>query len=199
GHLGVLERAHGVDAGRSDCDPRDERAVVDRARGLERLHPRSERGPPAALHAHARRDAGHDPRVKRFAAAVVLVAVAPTVALALRSVGMPDPNTQAQADGCRRSNIGIFQHVAPNWVYVDDAGSPANGPPPPPLWAGGVASAKHRPYAGAYPTGVDDSLTHTSYDFVMNIRVDPQYADLLGTGNFADSSDEQRRLHVEWE
>ena len=137
--------------------------------------------------------------MKRFAAATVLVAVAPTVAFALRSVQRPDPNTQAHADGCRRSNSGIFQHVAPNWVYVDDAGAPASGPPPPSRWASGVASAKHRPYAGAYPTGVDDSLTHTSYDFVMNIRVDPQYAGLLGTGNAADSSDEQDRLHVEWE
>ncbi len=62
-HLGVLAGAHRLGAGRPGRDPRDERAVVDRPCGLERLHPAPERDARAALPAAARRDAGDNPSV----------------------------------------------------------------------------------------------------------------------------------------
>ena len=46
-HLRLLERADRLGARRPRGDPRHERAVVDRAGGLERLHPRRERRPRA--------------------------------------------------------------------------------------------------------------------------------------------------------
>ena len=56
-HLRLLGRAHRLDAGRADRDPRHEPAVVDRAGGLERLRPRPERDAAAALRRRARRHA----------------------------------------------------------------------------------------------------------------------------------------------
>jgi hypothetical protein len=40
-NLGPLDSLDRLDPGRADRDPRDERAVVDRARRLERVHPRA--------------------------------------------------------------------------------------------------------------------------------------------------------------
>ena len=62
-HLGLLDGAHRLDAGRADRDSRDERALVDRACGLERLHPRPQPGAAAPVRGHARGNAGRDPRV----------------------------------------------------------------------------------------------------------------------------------------
>lgn len=110
----------------------------------------------------------------------------------------PDPNTQAQEDGCGRSAAGLFKKEQPTWVYVNDAGAPADGPAPPPQWARGVASAAPA-WLGAHPTDVDDPVSHDSFDFLVNVQVDAPYDFLLGTGNFAADGEETGRLHTEWE
>ena len=69
---------------------------------------------------------------------VVIAAGATASALAL---SRPDPNSQAQADGCARTFSGVVSHQAPSWAYVNDGDSPATGPPPPPQWATGVVNS----------------------------------------------------------
>ncbi len=62
-HLGLLGCADRLDTGRPDRDPRHERAVVDRARRVERLHPSAEHRSAARLRGGARRDARADQAV----------------------------------------------------------------------------------------------------------------------------------------
>jgi hypothetical protein len=134
----------------------------------------------------------------------MLLAVAAAVLAASAAAG-PDPLTQAALDGCTRDRSSILTKQVPNWVYVGDKDAPATGSPPPFVTASGVASAQYEPDLSAHPTGVDDPLTHTSYDFVFNLRVDAQYASLLGgseadkTGNYAGTDEESARLHIERE
>jgi hypothetical protein len=128
------------------------------------------------------------------------VVVAAGAAVAAFAGTRPDPAAQAQKDGCGRSASGLFQKLQPTWVYVGDAGSPADGPAPPPQWARGLVSANPA-WLGAHPTDVDDPVSHDSFDFLVNVKPDAPYAFLMGTGNFAggDDSEEVGRLHTEWE
>lgn len=134
------------------------------------------------------------------AAGVLLVAT-----VSARTVTGPDPLTQPVADGCTRDRGAIFTHDVPNWAYVNDKDYPASGPPPPQQWAHGVAQSAYDPEMSAHPTGIDDPFTHTSYDFVFNLRADPADAALLagsppdGTGNYAGKDEETGRLHTERE
>jgi hypothetical protein len=128
-----------------------------------------------------------------------------TALIAARALAGPDPLTQPVRDGCARDREAIFLHEVPNWVYVNDGDHPADGPPPPQRWAHGVALSKYKRDLSAHPTGVDDPLTHTSYDFVFNLRADPADSYLLGgsesegNGNYADGNEEAARLHTERE
>jgi hypothetical protein len=126
--------------------------------------------------------------------------VAAGSAIAAFAATRPDPATQALGDGCERTEVGLVQKEAPTWVYVGDAGTKANGPPPPPQVANGVVAATP-PWLGAHPAAIDDPLSHASFDFVANVKPDPSAAFLLGTGNFstADEAEQAGRLHVEWE
>jgi hypothetical protein len=112
----------------------------------------------------------------------------------------PDPATQAQSDGCTRSIGALLRKEAPTWVYVGDASSPADGPAPAPQLATGVASASPV-WLAAHPAGVDDPVSHSSYDFVVNVKPDSSAGFLLGTGNFAGIGETEQagHLHVEWE
>src|SRR5262249_58779029 len=65
-------------------------------------------------------------------------------------------------------------------------------------WASGLVSATPA-WLGAHPASVDDPVTHDSFDFLINVKVDPQYDFLLGTGNFAGEAEETGRVHTEWE
>jgi hypothetical protein len=136
-------------------------------------------------------------------AAVLLGAVA--AALSARALSRPDPLAQAEADGCRRNNTLIFQHQAPNWAYVNDRDTRAAGPPPEPVWLEGTVGSVTRPLFPAHPTGIDNPLTHRSYDFTFDVAPDAEYANLLGgsptarTGNFSDEIEDVGRIHVERE
>ncbi|MDQ5820785.1 MAG: hypothetical protein M3540_05025 [Actinomycetota bacterium] len=142
-------------------------------------------------------------RVLLVAAAVALAAV--VAALSARALSRPDPLVQAEADGCKRNNTLIYQHQAPNWAYVNDRDAPAGGPPPEPVWLEGTVSSEKQPLYPARPTGVDNPLTHLSYDFVFDVAPDTEYQALLGgsptqrTGNFAEEIEDVNRIHVERE
>jgi hypothetical protein len=109
------------------------------------------------------------------------------------AAGGPDSRTQPLADGCVRDDrLGIFGHKVPNWVYVG-GGVVQN------QVLAGVVDSKYQPEKAAEPTGTDDPLTHTSYDFTFNVKPDPGYENLLGSGNFEGQGAESERLHVERE
>lgn len=138
----------------------------------------------------------------------ILVAVAGASLVAVlvaRALAGPDPISQPLQDGCTRDRGAIFTHLVPNWAYVNDGDHPSSGVPPPQQWAHGVAQSAYDPERSAHPTGVDDPFTHTSYDFVFNLKVDAQDASLLagsqadGTGNYAGKDEESGRLHTERE
>ena len=59
--------------------------------------------------------------------------------------------------------------------------------------------SEYQPEKAAEPTGTDDPFTHTSYDFTFNVKPDPGYENVLGTGNFEGQSSETARLHNERE
>ena len=142
-------------------------------------------------------------RALLVAAAVALAAV--VAALSARALSRPDPLIQAEADGCQRNNTLIYQHQAPNWAYVNDRDTSATDAPPGPMWLEGTVSSERQPLYPARPTGVDNPLTHLSYDFTFDVAPDPQYALLLGgnpvqrTGNFAAEIEDVNRIHVERE
>ena len=136
----------------------------------------------------------------------LMFALALVAAVGALAATHPDPNTQAQADGCTRQTAGLFTQQVPTWVYVGDRDFPASGPPPPPQWASGVlAPTRGAPYFAVHPTQVDDPPTHDSYDVLMNILPDPGSMALLGgdpaarTGNFEGDDEETGRLHTELE
>ena len=107
----------------------------------------------------------------------------------------PDSTTQPLLDGCARSGQGpILRREVPNWVYVGGNANEAQQ-----TAVTGVAQSKYAPELAAHPTGVDDPATHTSYDYVFNLRVDQRYGGLLGTANYEGRSDETGRLHTERE
>jgi hypothetical protein len=126
--------------------------------------------------------------------------IAAGTAIAAFAATRPDPTTQAQADGCGRDAAAIFRKEEPTWVYVGDAGRPAAGPPPAPQAVSGVVDTRPT-WLGAHPSDVDDPVSHSSFDFVFNVKPDSSGGFLLGTGNFAGvgEAEEAGRLHVEWE
>ncbi len=137
--------------------------------------------------------------MKRLAAAVAVLALGAGGAAGYVAT-RPNPQTQAQADGCPRDLPALFKREAPTWVYVGDKDYPATGPAPPARWVYGVVDAGGgKAYLGSHPTQVDDPVSHDSYDFLVNIKPDPQYAELLGTGNDAGDDEESARLHTERE
>ena len=134
------------------------------------------------------------------------VAVAAVVAaISALALSRPDPLVQAEADGCKRNNTLIYQHQAPNWAYVNDRDTSATDAPPGPVWLEGTVSSQKQPLYPARPTGVDNPLTHLSYDFTFDVAPDPQYEVLLGgsptlqTGNFAAEIEDVNRIHIERE
>ncbi len=143
--------------------------------------------------------------MRRVLAALAACLALGGAALAAVRLTRPDPRSQALADGCRRDKQQIFAGLAPNWVYVNDAAAPADGPSPAPQRVSGVADAANRGYLATHPSGGDDPLTHLSYDFNVNVLPDARYEALVGgepasrVGNFAGEGEEAGRLHSERE
>ncbi|MFL5900101.1 MAG: hypothetical protein ACJ75S_02735, partial [Solirubrobacterales bacterium] len=108
------------------------------------------------------------------------------------AAGGPDARTQPLLDGCVRDRGAILTKQVPNWVYV--GGGLAQNE-----FFAGVVDSQYQPERAAEPTGTDDPFTHTSYDFTFNVKPDPEYENLLGTGNFEGQSSETARLHIERE
>jgi hypothetical protein len=133
--------------------------------------------------------------VKRTLAALALVA-AVSVAVALAET-KPDPNVQAAPDGCQRNGTAIYTGFAPNWVYVGDAKTPADGPPPPPRWASGAVQSNEDPALASRVATSDDPITHRSFDLNVDVRVDPGTAFLTGASR--DGTPQQDHLHLERE
>src|SRR2546421_8224994 len=94
------------------------------------MHPARERRDEPALRADARRDACHHRDVRRVAAVLLALAICAGAATAYVR-GRPDPQTQAQADGCPRDLTALYQRQAPPWGYIGGAGGDAPAPPPP--------------------------------------------------------------------
>jgi len=105
------------------------------------------------------------------AALALVSALAVGAAVAAFAATRPDPTTQARADGCGRDVAALFKKEAPTWVYVGDASSPADGPPPVPQWAAGIADALPVGLS-AHPSGIDDPVTHDAFDFLVNVKPD---------------------------
>ncbi len=106
----------------------------------------------------------------------------------------PDSATQPPLDGCARDRGAIFTREVPNWVYV--GGDPATAQL---QRVTGVVDSQYEPDLAAHPTGTDDPFTHTSYDVVFNLKVDPEFSSLLGTANLEGHGQETGRLHTERE
>lgn len=132
----------------------------------------------------------------RLLAAAVLAAAAATAALA---VTRPDPATQAQLDGCQRTQAGIVLQQTPEWVFVGDHDAPASGAPPAPQWASGTLPPTHPRFFAVHPTGADNPTTHDSYDVNLNVLPDAAYANLMATSNLEGDDEESSRLHSELE
>jgi hypothetical protein len=138
---------------------------------------------------------------RRLFALVVLAAVAVAAAglagrgsgnKATATAGGPDSRTQPLLDGCARDRAAILRKEVPNWAYVGGALAQNQ-------LVTGVVDSQYEPERAASPTGTDDPFTHTSYDFTFNVKPDPPYEHLLGTGNFEGRSSETARLHTERE
>lgn len=136
-----------------------------------------------------------------LAATAAVALVAAVVVIAGTS---PDP-AEAKLDGCGTERFAIFRREEPNWAYIGDRSSPASAPSPAAQWVDGVARAGGESPLGVHPTGVDDPITHDSYDVVVNVAPDPAFAFLLAgeegarTGNFNGEEEELGRLHMERE
>jgi hypothetical protein len=139
-------------------------------------------------------------RVRIRAVVAVAALLAAGSAVAALTATRPDPATQAQADGCGRNGAALFKKEQPTWVYVGDAGAPADGPPPAPQWARGVVDATPA-WLGSHPANIDDPVSHDAFDFLINVKPDANYAFLMGTGNFSTAGEAEQagRLHTEWE
>src|SRR4051812_27560838 len=194
--VGVLERAHRLGAGRADRDSRDQRAVVDRPRRLERVHPPSQPHAHSPLSRSGCRDAGDNPPVIRVLTVVLLLASAAGAAAWRLSDTKPDPNVQAIADGCQRDTTKIYTGFAPNWVYVNDKDVPSSDLPPGPRWATGTVKGASRLLASRVASS-DDPITHSSYDVNIDVTVDR--ADDFLTGVSRDTTPEAGEIHLERE
>jgi hypothetical protein len=183
--------------------------VVDRAFGLERLHPRPQRGSATPVQGDARGHAGRDPPVRRrvvvLALAVFCAGLAATLAATARQQVGADPETDARPDGCGRDYLAQAQQAIPTWVYVGDRNAPAAGPAPPQRRLEGLVVSRYERELAVHPTPEDLPTIHRSYDLNLNVLPDRAYRDLLGgsaavsTGNFAGHNESTGRVHVERE
>src|SRR3954469_14190873 len=170
--------------------------MVDRPRGLQRVHQAAQRHAEEAVRRRRRRNAGDNQGVMRPVTVIVLLALALGATAWRLADTKPDPNTQAIADGCQRDTTKIYTGAAPNWVYVNDRDFPPTGPPPSPRWVSGIVKGPLGLLASRVASS-DDPITHRSYD--VNLDVTVQRADDFMTGTSRDATSEQGTLHLERE
>lgn len=131
--------------------------------------------------------------------AVVAGAALAAVAAGAIAATRPDPTTEAVEDGCRRERAGLYTQEVPNWASVGDRNYPASGPPPPLQSGSGVVDSFAPKFYGAHPTPIDNPRSHDSYDFVFDLKLDPQSDFLLGAGNLARGEEEGQEAGEEQE
>src|SRR3954447_4212104 len=170
--------------------------MVDRPRGLQRVHQAAQRHAEEAVRRRRRRNAGDNQAVTRPVTVIVLLALALGATAWRLADTKPDPNTQAIADGCQRDMTKIYTGAAPNWVYVNDRDFPSAGPRPSPRWVNGTVKGPLGLLASRVASS-DDPITHRSYD--VNLDVTVQRADDFLTGTSRDATSEQGTLHLERE
>jgi uncharacterized repeat protein (TIGR01451 family) len=114
---------------------------------------------------------------------------------------------QSLADGCQRDPAALIAGATPEWAYVYN--TPADQPPPAPLWASGTANSFNPRFQAVHTSGADFAFGHDAYDFNLDLLLDPQYQFLISghpasgsdpaTGGYAGNGEETQRLHTEWE
>jgi hypothetical protein len=128
--------------------------------------------------------------MRRVALLAAVATIAATAGLVPSGAGgRPDSHVQPLIDGCERSNASIALAVN-EWVYVHRAqvlaarlrGDPTAGRQ---TVEGVVTDSK--------PSGDDQFISHDYVDFSQDVKVDPAYAGLIGTGDTAGF------MHTEWE
>jgi hypothetical protein len=137
-------------------------------------------------------------RVRGVVAVLVALAVCAGAAGA-RDRGGPDPQVEAQADGCTRDLAAVGRREEPAWAYVGDAALAATDPAPSPRWLEGTVSSTRLPFLAVHPSTVSDPGTHDAYDLDVDVRPDPGSASLLGAANAGGAGDGAGRLQVERE
>lgn len=129
-------------------------------------------------------------------AAACLLALGSLAIATPASAQDPDPVPQPAAvdpggldqplqDGCQRTPVGLLTFTSPEWVYVYS--NEAFNPDP------ARARLMEGTAAFADVAGGDLPQGHESYDFNVDVALDPPYHYLAGTANGAPS------LHIEWE
>jgi hypothetical protein len=136
-------------------------------------------------------DAGPNSPVSRLAVGLAAaLALCVTSVVAARTLVPPDPQRQAEADGCERNDTTLHTLESPNWVRVNDNDYPANGPQPPlQLLSGRV----RRDAFDVTPSDGDNPVSHAGYDVAFDVDVDDEYADLVAHTNTSGG------IHVERE
>jgi hypothetical protein len=148
--------------------------------------------------------------VKRAGAVAAAAALTAGLAATFAALaGRPAPAgidpQQAVLDGCGRDYSAQVRREIPTWVYVNDHGAPATGPPPPQQRLEGVVSSRYFPQLASHPTEEDLPTVHRAYDFNFDVLPDRAYRGLLGgdpaahTGNFEGKGASSGRIHVERE
>jgi hypothetical protein len=125
-----------------------------------------------------------------LAAALALGAAA---VVAARTLAPPNPQRQAEADGCERNDTTLHTLESPNWVRVNDKDYPANGPQPPLRFVSGTVQTT--PF-GVHVAGGDNPLSHRAYDLNFDVNVDDEYADLVAQTNTSGGLHVEREAHV---
>ena len=140
--------------------------------------------------------------MRRVVVAAVAVALVAATGVLARTLTAPDPQALAIADGCERSDTLLQTGRAPNWAYVYDSTTNASDSPPALVYAAGVVNSNGLSWYSPHVSGGDTPYSHFSYDMNMDVRLDAQYAELLGTANAATAGlegGEAGRLHTERE
>jgi hypothetical protein len=122
--------------------------------------------------------------------AAAALALAGGSVVAARTLAPPDPQLQAEADGCERNDTTLHTRESPNWVRVGDRNYPASGPQPPLQTVAGTVQRK--PF-DVHIAGGDNPISHRSYDLNFDVNVDDEFAGLVARTNTSGG------LHVERE
>src|SRR5438309_8300835 len=123
-----------------------------------------------------------------FAIALLFGLVAPPT-FAEPPSSQPDSHQQPLVDGCQRSNAMDLTLSTPEWVYVNRSDVLA-------ARLAGDTTAGRQTVEGVvdsiHPAGDDLYINHNYNDLDIGVQPDPQYMNLVASGNGGD-------LGTEWE